>query len=259
MIVNKLPASVTTLDLLKSFAVICMIIDHIGFYFFPDAAWFRVVGRMGGAPIWFFLIGYASSRDVPIKWWGGALILAAADMVLFQSVFAVNVLVTLALLRLIIDHVMTFVMQSRYMFWLCAPLLALAYIPTNMVLEYGSMAVLSGIFGYMTRHRQMLIQDTFLTLRDYWGFSVFLIVMNTLLQSAAMGFNQMQATVLFMAFAAITVGLSYLRVDSVPQITNPLAVKTLHLGGRRTLEIYVAHLIVFKVVFFALMMLGFYH
>ena len=143
MTTKTLPATVTTLDLIKTFAVICMIIDHIGFYFFPDSLWFRVVGRLGGAPIWFFLIGYAASRDIPSTWMIGALILAVMDLALFGHVFALNVLVTLILLRLFIDRIMNFVMQSRYIFWFAAVLLCFFYVPTNMLMEYGKEAVMS--------------------------------------------------------------------------------------------------------------------
>ncbi len=44
---NKiLPRDLTSYDLLKTLAVILMIIDHVGHHFFPDEMWFRVVGRL---------------------------------------------------------------------------------------------------------------------------------------------------------------------------------------------------------------------
>ena len=61
---KTLPSSITSYDILKTFAVLTMIIDHIGLYFFPDEMWWRVIGRLS-FPVWLFLIGYAQSRDIP--------------------------------------------------------------------------------------------------------------------------------------------------------------------------------------------------
>lgn len=61
---RMLPREVTSYDLLKCAAVIIMVIDHVGFYFYPENLWFRAVGRIG-FPVWFFLVGYARGRDIP--------------------------------------------------------------------------------------------------------------------------------------------------------------------------------------------------
>ena len=47
MVKAKLPAEITSYDLLKAAAVIIMIIDHVGYYFFIDEMWWRAVGRIG--------------------------------------------------------------------------------------------------------------------------------------------------------------------------------------------------------------------
>ncbi len=39
---NPLPAPLTAYDLLKTLAIILMVVDHIGAYFFPDQMWWRV-------------------------------------------------------------------------------------------------------------------------------------------------------------------------------------------------------------------------
>jgi hypothetical protein len=50
-------------DLLKIFALVLMIVDHIGLYFYPDLAYLRAIGR-SSAPIWLFFVGYfAQHRD----------------------------------------------------------------------------------------------------------------------------------------------------------------------------------------------------
>ena len=90
---KKLPVEVTYLDILKTVAIILMIIDHIGYYFFPENYWFRAIGR-ACVPVWFFLIGYANTRELPNRLLIAALILALADLILFQRVFSLNILVS---------------------------------------------------------------------------------------------------------------------------------------------------------------------
>ena len=65
---QSLPKELTSYDLLKSLAVILMICDHIGYFFFPEEMWFRTLGRLC-LPIWFFLIGYARGDEVSKLFW----------------------------------------------------------------------------------------------------------------------------------------------------------------------------------------------
>ena len=255
---KALPNAITNLDIIKTFAVICMIIDHIGYYFFPDMNWLRAVGRLGGAPIWFFLIGYAASRDIPNRCLIGALILAALDFGLFREVLPFNVIVTIIAVRFCIDHVMGLVLRTRYLFWLAMILLALFYIPTNMVTEYGTLAVMCAIVGYMVRHKGRLINDSFLTKYDYYGAYGFMVCAVTILQISVFSFSSAQSLVLFLAVACITYVLVTMKPATYPQIKDETTNKVLKFCGRRTLDIYVAHLVVFKITFWLLFLMGFY-
>ena len=60
---------VATLDLLKAFAVVTMLADHVGLYLFPDQLWWRAAGRPT-IVIFGFLIGFAGPRAVPPVWIG---------------------------------------------------------------------------------------------------------------------------------------------------------------------------------------------
>lgn len=55
----------TSWDMLKFIAIIGVLIDHIGFFFFPKVLLFRVIGRIA-APIFFFLIGFTGAY--PFRW-----------------------------------------------------------------------------------------------------------------------------------------------------------------------------------------------
>ena len=53
---KALPKNITSYDLFKTLALVLMIADHIGFYFYPNELWLRAFGRLS-APMWLFLIG----------------------------------------------------------------------------------------------------------------------------------------------------------------------------------------------------------
>src|SRR5688572_24086808 len=63
-----LPATgVTTTDLLKVIGVATFLVDHYGFFFHTDELWWRMFGRVA-SPIFFFLVGFARTREVPLTW-----------------------------------------------------------------------------------------------------------------------------------------------------------------------------------------------
>jgi hypothetical protein len=256
MTTKILPPTVTTLDLIKCFALICMVIDHIGFYFFPDQMWLRAVGRFGGAPVWFFLIGYAQSRHIPNTWFIGAVILASSDFLLFQHMFPLNVLMTLLFLRLGIDHIMNFLLRSRYIFWFISILLAFCYMASNMVIEYGTLAVLSAIAGYMARHREKLFELSSVTKYDFIGFCVFITIANAMLQTAVFGFDQAQFIFVGFGLSVFLYVLVTMKSTTFPQFGFGVMAKSIQYTGRHTLEIYVAHLVIFKVLAFGLRSVG---
>ena len=63
-------SQVDNTDLLKATAILLVAIDHFAIYFVdtqPLENWLEVLGRLA-APVFFFLIGFATSRTVPISW-----------------------------------------------------------------------------------------------------------------------------------------------------------------------------------------------
>src|SRR5690606_26082911 len=87
---------VTSYDLIKSAAIILMVVDHLGAFFFPENDWLRAAGRLC-VPLWFFLIGYAHARDIPKSWIIGAVSLISRTWFLEDRFFYLNILVTMIL------------------------------------------------------------------------------------------------------------------------------------------------------------------
>lgn len=252
---KSLPDTVTNLDILKTVAVIFMIIDHIGLYLLQDALWFRALGRIGGAPIWAFLIGYALTREIPTRLMLGALILVASDLFLKGNPFALNILVSFILIRLSIDHIMPFLLQSRYVFAFMTLLMTICFMGTNLIFDYGTLTLMFAMFGYLTRHKIRLINETFLTRYDYYGFAVFTGLAYIILQNAVFGFSESQSAVMAALMLLVIMIQVTIHPATYPHIRGT-AKNILQFCGRKTLEIYVAHLLLFKIVLFIILTLN---
>lgn len=239
-----LPPTLTSYDFLKTTALILMVIDHVGYFFFPDDMWWRAIGRLS-APIWLFLVGYARSRDLGPRLWVGAGLLLASSYVFGMAMFPITILVTILLCRLALDPLMDFLRRQPQALY---PVMAVIFVcgfPTFPFFEYGAMAMLPVIAGYIVRNRAAL------------GYS-----QNQVLQCAgivALLYAFVQAFVFFIfpppLRAVVMVGtlmlmlfLTGFQLYEYPKLTKalgPLAA-LLRFCGRRTLEIYVAHLVLFK-------------
>ncbi len=251
---KKLPGVITSYDLLKSLALILMIIDHTGYFFFaydeidPDQGvlWFRVLGRLC-VPIWFFLIGYARTTDVPLKWWAAAFIVLFSKMLAGQYILPLNIIFTLMAARYIRPWVMERVFYSPEMMRGMFFLLALGALPTGVFIEYGSIVMLFTVFGYMVRNRKELtIDKKYQYLFVLASFFVFFFSQGLALPTLSYS----QTVFMFAGFIFIAVLLAKFRPATYPQMTKRLGFLKylIFLTGRRTLEIYVLHLFIFRMV-----------
>ncbi len=242
---KALPSAITSYDLLKTFAVILMAVDHVGLYFFPDDLWWRAVGRMS-FPIWFFLIGYANSRDLSLKLWLCAAGLIAANVMVGTPVFALNALVTIILVRLFLDKVMVVALQNEMQIWRISVLFLFLAIPTGMLTEYGTIGLVAAMFGYMVRRRGEIKSPEIIT-----RFLLFLVVAYALSQQMFFGFSSVQFLAVTISSALVFVVLSCFKSTSYAALTRYVTLFGrwfVQLCGRRTLEIYVLHLVVFKAI-----------
>lgn len=249
-LVKPHPKDITSYDLLKAVAVLLMIVDHVGFYFFPDHEIFRAIGRIC-VPMWFFLIGYARSRDLPLKLFICIGILIAADLVTGMYFTPFSILFTIMLVRLALDKAVHFADRSRAALWTLCAVLTVTILPSIMLGEYGTQGLILAIFGFMIRRQQdarinnIEIADKTL-LRDYTIFMTFIFIA---WQQFAFGFATPSLIVMASGVMVTIWILSRFESKTYPDATAALPsiiVWSVQLMGRRTMEIYVAHLVLFK-------------
>lgn len=218
-----------------------MIIDHIGYYFFPEQLWWRAVGRIG-FPIWFFLIGHASSRAISPLLIGGTVILLTANAVVGLPLLPVNALGSIILIRLVIDPLMRVIGTCEMRLFAATALLCLLAPVTNLWWEYGTMALILAMAGHVARRGFGSMREMPLL---YGLISVALFV-----YMQALHFDFSVAQNVFDAAGSTLVMLALLwylpRRDVAPNW------RWIKLLGRRTLEIYVLHLVLFKAILFSL-------
>ncbi len=246
---KKLPKNITSYDLLKTFALLLMIIDHVGYYFFPEQLWFRAIGRLC-VPVWLFLIGYSRSRDITAALIVGAIILMASNFVVGMNIFPANILVTMMVSRLIIDFIMRLFFKNKiYLYSICFVLFILV-IPSYVIFEYGTLALFMVMFGWLVRNKKEInnknIVDGVMAL-SLFSFAIY--------QQMYFGFDKTQMIFLVSGLVIVNFVLYYFRPHEFVKLTNKLnglLVSFIQVCGRHTLLAYVINLMLFKALAFYL-------
>ncbi len=245
----NLPNELTSYDLLKAFAVILMIIDHVGHHFYPDEMWFRVIGRLC-IPIWFFLIGYAKTTEIPKRLWIGGAIVAVSAIISGQYLLPLNILFTIIILRIFRRSI---VLRSFYSVdGLRGIFLVLLFLtlPSAVLFEYGSIAMLFVLIGYIVRNKEEIyekIEPQYLKIFAGASFFAFFFIQGALLPEVS-GY---QALFMLAGFFIIGFVLWNFRaavyIDADKHMALSL-IRILQFMGRRTLEIYVVHILIFRAI-----------
>ncbi|MCK5374450.1 MAG: hypothetical protein KAJ40_04130 [Alphaproteobacteria bacterium] len=246
MLEKILPKEITSYDLVKTFAVLFMIIDHIGVYFFPEDFWWRVAGRMC-VPVWFFLIGYARSRDVSSRIWMGAFILMGVDVIVGWPIFPSNILFTILWMRLILDYVAKWFETFGISRFVAVIGMVVMLIPTAFLSDYGTSGLVLVLYGYFVRR----YQDGACSQSFMRGNMVFAFIFFFFSQQVFFGFDPLQFGMLGGGLLFVVTALQYFRAHNFVGLKERIGVAgsaVLKICGRYSLEIFVVHLLVFKVV-----------
>ncbi|MDH5721940.1 MAG: conjugal transfer protein TraX [Alphaproteobacteria bacterium] len=250
---RALPKEISSYDILKTLAIIFMIVDHLGYYFFDNEVWFRLIGRFS-VPIWFFLVGYASSDKIPFQIWLGAIIVAFSSLVSGQVLFPLNILFTIMIARHFRSRLILASLRTHETLWGMFLLLVLTTLPTSVFFEYGTGVFLIVILGVVARNPDIVpdkLKATHIKL-----FAVASILYYFLWEAIGHdGINYLQFTIYAAGAAATALMLYKFEPKTYPNLTKKLPSPLsglIMLTGRYTLEFYVLHLLVFRAIAMAL-------
>jgi hypothetical protein len=139
-------------DWLKTAAIVFVAIGHFGYFFVEDARWWSVIGRLA-APTFFFLIGYARSRTVPLSWIGLGISLTVLESWNADWAWvAPNILLSFAFIRLARPHVERLLERygwGTFLVLVCGLVLVLPLAAKGF--DYGSEGWLWALFGMCQR------------------------------------------------------------------------------------------------------------
>jgi peptidoglycan/LPS O-acetylase OafA/YrhL len=139
-------------DWLKTAAIVLVAVDHFGYFFMEDDRWWSVFGRLA-APTFFFLMGYAQTRTVPLRWiWLGVILTLLESWNAKWTWVAPNILLSFALIRIARPYVQILLQRhgwAAFALLVCA-LFALLPIAAKIV-DYGSEGWLWALLGLCQR------------------------------------------------------------------------------------------------------------
>jgi peptidoglycan/LPS O-acetylase OafA/YrhL len=241
-------SNLTSYDFVKFAAIVLMIVDHIGHFYYPDEMWLRAIGRLS-APIWLFLIGYARTRDLSWHIWAGAGTLIAVDIICGQSPLPLSILGSMILYRLVLDPVMKGIKRNPQGLYPMVAVFFIATILTSQLFEYGTEGFVLVMAGYICRNADAMNFDKgktaiFLMVAafvHYLSVIIFFFPNFTLEQKLFTG----------VGLVALMLALGKFRAAEYPALTSALPrliTWLVQFGGRWSLEIYVAHLAVFHFI-----------
>ena len=158
-------------EILKLLAILSMVIDHIGYVFFPDIMFLRIIGRIA-FPIFAYQVakGYihTSNKNKYItRLWIFALISQIPYTLLFDT-FNLNILFTLLLSLFLIDRI-----HNKEWYWIFpfAFLSLLPFFAPNLpTFDYGWYGLLTPLLFYLFTQSKpkALTAQIILTLLYYW-------------------------------------------------------------------------------------------
>jgi len=259
------PHVVDNTDWLKTAAIILVLVDHFGYFFMENDLWWSVLGRFA-APIFFFLVGYAKSKTIPLHWIGLGVLLTLLDSSNADWEWvAPNILLSFVFIRFAYRYLEKPV--QRYP-WVTVALLVsilIAVLPiAAQLVDYGAEGWLWALFGLL--HRQYVDDRTTaevdgvdhgLSLPQIKKQYVGLLRLLTCAVAAGVyvwqeqlefSFPQTELNIFILGVFVMCVGLSlFLRGRSRFQPPEKIAA-ALGFIGRHTLEIYAIQLAASEII-----------
>lgn len=228
---------------LFALAVVAFVIDHVGLYLYPDALWLRVFRLF--ALVWFVPTGYNAGRKSDFWMWAGVIALTVMSRSLGFEVLPVVAVGTIIATRLFIDRLAEFAVRDWRVFWLVNAALVVLIPATAQVFEYGTVAVIIALGGWLLRHKER-VHRKIVDVRLYFAFMTLVYLGYT---ATVFPFSPAQWTVVIIS-TALTAMLMYrfkdMLLNSVYRKTEGVIAKTVRWIGHKALYIYVLQIMILQ-------------
>lgn len=228
-------------DYLKIIAILLMIVDHLWFFFFPDAVWMRLLGR-GAFPIFLTLVwlsgSYKRRRDLFI--WA---IITQVPIVIYAINNQAYWFLTLNILRsIIIARSIIYILHTKETKrYITISLALLPVLPlTQLIFDYGAFAIYFAIWWAMLHQNKNII------ITSIYGSSIWTLMM--IFSISSFGFTSIQQTYI-MIYACIQIILMYIvQYHNFTIHTYPKRDQIIYRIAKKALIIYIIHLTIFVII-----------
>lgn len=228
--------------------VVSMVVGHVFYYFVPDQNWLRIVDRIL-VPVFLVTVGYNTSHKFGWMVWAGAFIVAWTHYVGTGIIF-INVLGTFIFVRAFMRPFLDLLLKSSTKFWAWNIIFVLVSPVVNLVLEYGTLAISMAVAGWINRNREEVKEIV-----NPKHFFVFITLGYLYFTEAVFMFSQTELAIVAIG-SIIVMTLLYdfrtLLLNAVHRRPKDKIEKFVSFVGRKSLEIYVIHVVVFNVMTYSI-------
>jgi hypothetical protein len=138
-------------DIVKSIAIIAMVIDHLGLFLFPTCLEMRIIGRIA-MPIFCFCAGYNFRNKIRIEVILGAIFVAIMNKLL-NSPYDPNILISISLGLLYLKYIYPNI--SHNILYIHIFILTLLFPITKFMFDYGTLGIIIMIIAHMIVNRRI--------------------------------------------------------------------------------------------------------
>lgn len=228
----------TSHDLFKFLVCIFMTIDHIGLYLFPDELIFRAFGRIG-VPMWFFFAGYTARLGLLNKellFYSALLVIV--DIILGEPILPINVLLSILLCRWFVNILIKKNIGCDVFEIVLINIVFLFFLlPTYLIFEYGTLAILFAYLGYLTKKKSA---EKVLRYLLYYLCALFIFMQEF---SFGFQFSFYERIIIWGGLSTTCVFLYNYKIATYKFADNYFS-KVVKYVGRNTLYYYFLHLVV---------------
>lgn len=233
--ITRYGPELTSHDVLKLVALLLMTLDHIGAHLYPDALWLRALGR-GAFPLFFFLAGYSPSRHFKYDILWVAIAVSIVHVFTYHPLLPLNALFAYMLARWTVLRFGEQIAREPLVWWVTCSVFIL---PTLLLWEYGSFALLFAFFGYLVRIRPAARSTTI--------FGLLTILIYPLCQLIYFDFSLSQLVCVCAIMAAAGYGMWRFTPRHYPLANQPVKTALQYLS-RYSLYYYLLHLAALEIL-----------
>jgi hypothetical protein len=230
---------------LFALAVAIMMVSHADSYLANNESWWRIPDRIT-VSVFLVSIGYNSGQKPSRILWVGATLMTYSNWLLKRWI-RLDILAMIILVRFIIDPMMTWALKSRVRFVGLNLVLLALYPITNRYGEYGSLALLMAMAGWINRNRGELPPNV-VKPYEYFIFLYFAFLICTFLDHT-FSFSIVQYLIIGAGLAwvmCLLYNFRQLLLNSIAARPRDIIEKICSFLGHKSLEIYVIHTLAFE-------------